>query len=110
MRMEVGLVLKWEKRIKIVIFEVDQIKENPYHGHTSTVSCLSFFFLDIFRCFRDEDLRADRQPEFTQLDMELAFTPLEDMLKLNEDLIRHVCPCSFTWCYFFRNFDYSTSL
>ena len=58
-------------------------------------------YFQIARCFRDEDLRADRQPEFTQMDMELSFVDVDDVIDVNERLLAKLFKEIHTWPWFY---------
>ena len=52
-------------------------------------------YVQIARCFRDEDLRADRQPEFTQIDLEMSFVDVDELISMGEGFLAHVCKSVF---------------
>jgi aspartyl-tRNA synthetase len=68
-------------------------------------------YFQIAKCFRDEDLRADRQPEFTQIDIELSFAGQEEVIKISEDMLKAVfSACGHTIQAPFNRITYSDAM
>ncbi len=68
-------------------------------------------YFQIVRCFRDEDLRADRQPEFTQIDLEMSFVGPEDVMAVTEGILRAACAvCGIEWKEPVRRMSYQETM
>lgn len=59
---------------------------------TEEINYIYFRYFQIARCYRDEGSHSDRQPEFTQLDIEMSFTDMDGVLQLIEELFQHCWP------------------